>query len=339
MALVYIDSFDDIGNTSAQINAKGWMDLNNFMQISTGGRFGTNAMHCPSTSANSRLTLASSYGPTFMCGMAIKSSFTGPAALLGLCDSGSAQVFLWVDASRKVYVTRGDSTDITGPGVTTLADGVFHYFEIKCLLHDSTGTIKVVVDGVTELDLTGLDTKSTANATVNQIQLLRQTAATYYDDLYFCDTTGGAPTNDLLGDVRVECLFPTGNGNSSQLLGSDSNSVDNYLLVDEAAPNDDTDYVGSATVGQKDTYVTGDLTSASGTVYGIQLTPYAKKTDAGTRSLATIARLGGVEVDSATTPLLTAYTYHPDIREAKPGGGVWTVADVNNAEFGVKVAA
>jgi hypothetical protein len=74
-------------------------------------------------------------------------------------------------------------------------------------------------------------------------------------------------------------------------------------------------------------------------VFGVQILPYAKKTDAGTRSIKTIARLSATEVDGPEQFLASAYGYLSDIREAKPGGGAWTISDVNSAEFGVKVFA
>jgi hypothetical protein len=161
---------------------------------------------------------------------------------------------------------------------------------------------------------------------------------TDFDDLYVCDGTGSAPANDFLGDCRVEAIFPSGNGNSSVLVGSDGNSTDNYLLVDEAAPNT-TDYVESSTVTDKDTYAYGNLAATTGTVFGVQPVPFAAKTDAGTRSIVSVARVSATEVDSAAKTLSTTYTYYPDVREAKPGGGAWAIGDVNGAEFGVKINA
>jgi hypothetical protein len=136
----------------------------------------------------------------------------------------------------------------------------------------------------------------------------------------------------------VECLFPNGNGASSQWVGSDGNSTDNYLLVDEAAPNDDTDYVTSATVGDKDTYAYSNLTPGSGSVYAVQIAAWARKTDVAERKIATIARTTS-EQDSADRTLATTYTYYLDVRNTRPGGGAWSISDVNGAEFGVKVTA
>jgi len=109
--------------------------------------------------------------------------------------------------------------------------------------------------------------------------------------------------------------------------------------VDETTPNDDTDYVESGTAGDKDTYTYTNLTPTAGTVYGVQILPYVRKTDAGARSIKSIARHSGTEVDGPEQVLGTSFVYARDIREAKPGGGAWSISDVNGAEFGVKVFA
>lgn len=218
----------------------------------------------------------------------------------------------------------------------------WYFIEMKATCDDTTGSVEVRIDGATVINLTGVDTKNGGAGVFNRLVLGNAEFSSddnnaVIDDLYLLDNSGGSPTNDFLGDCRVEVILPNGNGNSSQFVGSDSDSTDNYLLVDDASPDDDTTYVESATVGNKDTYAYNDLVVTTGTVYGVQILPYARKSDAGTRKFCTVTRLSGTEVDSADQTLSTTYNYFPVVQEAKPGGGVWTIADVNNAEFGEKV--
>jgi hypothetical protein len=161
----------------------------------------------------------------------------------------------------------------------------------------------------------------------------------YWADTYIADIAGSAPTNDFLGDSRTDAILPNANGTTSQLVGQDTNSTDNYLNVDDDPPDDDTTFNESSTVGQKDTYNYPSITPTAGTVYAVQISPLVRKTDAGVRSIATVARLSSTEVDGPNQALSTTYLNLADIRETKPGGGVWTIADVNSAEFGVKVTA
>ena len=157
------------------------------------------------------------------------------------------------------------------------------------------------------------------------------------DDLYWY-ATAGSMTHPQ-GDVAVHLLLPSGNGNSSGMLGSDGNSTDNYLLVDEPGPNGDADYVSSDTPGVKDTYVMGDLIPTVGTVLGVKAVLTARKDAAGAGAIQSVYRLSGTEVDGASVALTTSHASYVDpIQTTKPGGGAWSIADVNAVEIGVKVA-
>jgi hypothetical protein len=341
MALLFCDSFDHYTTVLEK-----WSSVVT-MSISSGnGRNGTASIR---GSNSYQRSVTKSLGVTvasLIVGVAYRTSdYSGISTgnqVISLLDSGSLQLEVRILTTGRLRITRNGTT--LGTGTTVLTPSVFYYIELKATINNSTGSAVLRINGTTELNLSGIDTQNTANATVDTLQLgggLNEGGVFNmdFDDLYVSDTTGSSPTNDFLGDTRIEAIFPNGNGNSSQLVGSDSNSTDNYLLVDETAPNSDTDYVESSTVGDKDTYAMGNLTSTTGTVYGVQVMPYAKKTDAGVRSIVSVARLSSTEVDSAAKTLSTTYAYLPDIREAKPGGGAWSISDVNSAEFGVKVNA
>ena len=245
---------------------------------------------------------------------------------------------IWNESTGKLFVRRA-GTAITGDGTAVLVAGVWYYLEMKVTISD-TGSVVVKVNGITDISASPVDTRNAATGYCDTIVLGGQGGSAggdiVMDDIYVCDDTGGT-NNDFLGDIRVEHLLPNGNGNSSQFDGSDGNTTDNYLLVDDATPNDDTDYVESPDSGDKDTYAYGNLASSTGSVYGVQICPYARKTESGIRNLKTVARLSGTETDGPERPVGDSYAYLPDIRETKPGGGAWSISDVNSAEFGQKV--
>jgi hypothetical protein len=284
---------------------------------------------------------------TWIIGCAVKPGTiaNGPQVFWSMMDGTSCQLELRVDVNGHLVLTRGASGTILATGTKVLSGGVWYYIELKAKIASGTsGTYEVHIDGVSEFSSGAANTQSTGNAYADGFQFGRfddwanVSANPLFSDFYVADTQSGQVT-DFLGDVRVQYRAPNGNGNSSQFTGSDGNSTDNYLLVDEHPPNDDTDYVEDSTVGHKDTYTFEDLSSTSGSVYAVQIGQYAKKTDAGTRKIQSIARLSGTEVNSADEVLSASYQYFFDIRETKPGGGVWTVTDVNNAEFGPYVSA
>lgn len=342
MALRFIDSFDHYA--VAQVGLKYTQHVNGnansmFLTAST-GRNGTVAMQ--TTHHLSYFQMGFDSRQEWFTGFAYKTSVNTDtnARLVRFFDGSTLHVELSLDATGKFTALRNGTVIATGSQV--ISNNVFYYLEVRALIDDSSGRFVLRINGATDIDFTG-DTRNGGNASADTLRWgfggNLSAGTQYWDDLYVCDTSGSAPNNTFLGDIRVEALLPSGNGNSSQLVGSDSNSTDNYLLVDESTPNSDTDYVESSTVNDKDTYAYGNLTSTTGTVYGVQVLPFARKTDAGTRSIKSVARLSGTEVDSADKALSTDYVYLPDIRETKPGGGAWSISDVNSAEFGVKVSA
>ena len=310
------------------------------------GRFGTNGgRHGNDSQQGLRKTLTAE--DTWIMGCAFRRFTAGDTDIIFfLQDAGSTQIDLRVTTANRLAIVRGSSTTLE-TGTTEIVVGRWYFIELRVVIHNSAGEYEVRLDGLTELSDTGVDTQATGNASADQIGIGEYAAfngtTSDFDDLYVFDGTdsgvAGAPNNDFIGDVRVQCRLPDGNGNTSNLVGSDGNSTDNYLLVDEASPDDDTTYVESSTPGDKDTYEYQDLSAASGTVYGVQILPLARKTDAGTRSIAAIARLGTTEVDSGDFALNSSYEYAVNPRDANPDGDQWTIADVNSAEFGVKVTA
>lgn len=234
----------------------------------------------------------------------------------------------------------GTSSEFARP-----SSGTYFFVEAKVKLHDSTGTVDITYAGNNVLALTGQDTKNAGTAAVFDTIAAQSntTAINALDDFYITNEQGSANTG-FLGVIKVETIRPTGNGNSSVGVGSDGNSTDNYLLVDDVTTS--ADYVDFAATGDKDTYVFGDISTGvpylggATVVKGVMVCAYAQKTDAASRSLITVARLSATEADSAAmalnngSPKLLGHIY-----ETKPGGGTWTLTDANNAEFGVKAGA
>jgi hypothetical protein len=337
MTLRFVDSFDHYA--TADLGLK-YSSTASSPTISAGnGRRSTACLRMGSSVGSVTRVLDSQ--STWIVGFAfrIPSLPGGDTSFLLFQDAGSAQLELVVRADGTLRATRNGT--LLGTSSNSLAAATTYYIETKVLVHNSTGTFEVRVNGSSTgwIALTGQDTQNTANATANTIVIEGVVSNTDYDDLYICDGTGSA-NNNFLGDVRVDCYLPSGNGNSSQLVGSDSNSTDNYLLVDEASQNGDTDYVHSATSGQKDTYAFTDMSHTPASIFGVQVNMVAKKDDSGNRSICSVTRSGGSDTDGTTQALGTTYSDYREISETDPNtAAAWTRTDLNSAEFGVKVAA
>lgn len=336
MALLFCEGFDD------GMAASKWMiGAGNTFPAGT-GRYGASALF---DNNNDILTKGLGSGPgvgTAIVGFACKiNSISAPVVFLELSTDSAAslQLSLKFEMNGTLTVRRGGASSTTLlTSSATFVVGAWHYIELKATVSDTTGDVELRMDGKSVGTFSG-DTKFMG--TSNNIDTVRFGGTTSInasvDDVYVCDTTGSV-NNDFLGDIKVETLYPNGNGNSSQLTGSDGNQTDNYLLVDEAGTPSTADYVVGASAGLKDTYTFTDLATATGPIKGVQLTSYANKTDAGARDLINVTRSSGTEADSASMALQTTYVAHSSIQETNPnGGGAWTVTDVNNAEFGAKV--
>lgn len=340
MTLVFSDSFDHYTTLTHKWTT---MASTSFNPSAGNGRFGAGINVFFSNSGSQSCSLTIPAASTYVFGFALKvasGTTLWDQPWFQFRESATVHIDLRFDSSRRPYLTRNGTTLASSSGAIT--PDVWYYFEVKIVVHDSAGSVELRVNAVNVASASSVDTKNGGTGVIDTFGIVVANSGAgqgfSFDDFYILNTSGSV-NNDFLGDTRIQAIFPSGNGNSSQLDGSDGNTTDNYLLVDEAAPNSDTDYVESADVGDKDTYACGDVTPTSGAVAGVFILPWVKKTDAGVRSVVSVARLSGTETDSADKVLSTSYQYLSDVRETKPGGGAWSISDVNSAEFGVKVSA
>lgn len=286
---------------------------------------------------------------TFIAGFRIRiSAFpsTAAAQILALTDAASVQADYRLNLDGTIQATRNGTVLGATPVVISSLNAWF-YLEFKTTINNTSGVVEIRSNGSSTpvLSLSGVNTRNTANNFANAINFFNNSSgssgAANIDicDIVVCDNTGSV-NNSFLGDCRVDAHFPSGNGNSSGMTGSDGNSTDNYLLVDDTAPNDDTDYVLSSAVGQKDTYVMTGMSHTPSSIFGIQTFRYAKNSDAGARSGATVIRSSGSDTDLPSAAQSLSYLHYLDVKETNPATGVaWTKAEINALEVGPKVAA
>jgi hypothetical protein len=213
----------------------------------------------------------------------------------------------------------------------------WYYVEFKGLLDNSVGTAEVQVNGVSVVSFSG----DTLNGTLTDIDWVNfgtsGSRTDRIDDVYICNGLGTV-NNDFLGDITVEALPVNGNGNSSVLVGSDADSTDNYLLVDESPPST-ADYVESGTEGDKDTYAVSNIAGTPSVIHGIAVNSYVAKTDTGSKFSRPVLRSGTTDYVAASAALSTSYVARQDLWEQDPdtGPAAWITAGVNAAEIGFEV--
>jgi hypothetical protein len=334
MSLLFCDGFDD-----GMYNQKWTRSSAGLTPVA--GRNGNGAQM--GNQAVWRQLNASEEHATIIMGGALRitgfTGWTGSPRILGAWSDNHAteHISMGVNSSGIITVFRGSSTLASTSGSVITAGINYYYIELKVVLHDTTGSYELRVNGTTLLSATNIDTKNAGTKTViDSVQYctLTGTAGPIWDDVYICNGAG-ATNNDFLGDIAIETLYPNGAGSSTQWTPS---SGANYAAVDETGVPNTTDYVTSSTAGQKDTYTFDDLTRTSGTVKGVQVSSYAHNGDTGTISFRNVARSGGNESTGQSNSVITTWTGYEDVFETDPnGGGNWTIAAVNSAEFGVQI--
>jgi hypothetical protein len=240
-----------------------------------------------------------------------------------------------------------DSTGaLVGSTTTILSYDKWYLLEIHALCHTSTGTMTVKVDGITELDVTGLNTwsDSAANAFM---ALVFGRAGTYavsadmhLDDIAI-NNTAGEVDDSWCGEGRIIALKPNANGASSEWVGSDVDSTDNYLLVDEIPADEDTSYVESSTVDDFDLYNCEASGLTDVTILRVWPEARARATIGdGTGKIRLGVKSNTTEAwDAADTALMTTYTQRvigDELLEDPATATTWTPAGVDALQVGVK---
>lgn len=341
MALLFMDGFD-------HQTSKGWVPaITSFVA----GRNGGNAMQ-PGQSISWSATRRLGFSPTshVFVGVAVLANandFGSPtSSSLMLLGDGGATNHLTINYSPTgaIQLRRGEGNGtVIATSVQTALDSVWHYLEVEATIADAGGIAKVRLNGIEVINYTG-DTRNGGTATtIDAIGHARGSGASQIsiDDMYVCSDSGPAPYNTFLGDVTIPFRLANGNGSLSQWVGSDGNSADNYLLVDEAGAPNTTDYVASDVIGNRDLVAVQDMSSLTGSVLAAQTVVYAAKSDAGAASLKTLQRssTGTVVADAVAQPMSTTYAaYGGDIRVLDPDNTSWTHTKINNLEVGVETA-
>jgi hypothetical protein len=169
------------------------------------------------------------------------------------------------------------------------------YIEIKCTVGAATGswTLRVAAPDTAPpavlLSGANQNTDPAGTGTMEWIQLGTMLLASY-DDFYLFDTDGPYPSggtgpnnDDFVGPCKVYTLWPVGSGPVNNGVGSDGDSVDNHLLVDDnpnaiGVHDGDTTYVRLSNPGEKDLYVPDpNILPAALEVHAVQTTAFARR--------------------------------------------------------------
>lgn len=341
MALLFTESFEAVSNTTM---LPGWsaIDGSNTTVTSGNQRTGSRALRLQTSSGAPSMSRSIPNTPNpVIVGFGFRhSALADTRQICELRQGANTHITLELKADGSVRVL-GPTGAVLGTSATgLLQSNVYAYIEVKLNVHDTTGSVAVQINGVQVLNLTNVDTRNNSGSAYSDTLVFRHygtfQGTTDYDDLYCADTTG-SNLNDFAGDCTVQCLRPSGAGSAT---GWTPSAGSNYQCVDDAQPNDDTDYVSASVAGTKDLYALGNLTVSTGVVRGVQVCARIRKDDAGLRQVCQVLKSGGTEQDQASYTPSTSYGWDSKIVETDPNGGIaWTRSAIDALEVGPKVTA
>ncbi len=257
-------------------------------------------------------------------------------------DLGTSNLKCSINTSGLLtFVTNGaygNVSPISGATCSSnICDGEFHFIEFYILIANS-GALKVLVDGNAELDGV-FDTYGTGTISTNVIAFTAPDSDMIIDDPIIWDDndTGDGFTGELGGVYRIETLRPNANGDSSQFVGSDADSTDNYQLVDEAVL-DTADYVGSGTDGNADLYGFGNLSASISSIKTVVVSAHTALDGAGAEGFRLNAKSSNAtENGTDRVSESVSYAFYQQAFSLDPlTTAAWTGSGVNAAQFGIE---
>lgn len=345
MTMHWCESFDLFNITQLKAGGARWgfADTHGALLTIQAARTG-NGLRCANFPGGDSFSFAwrdaNSNQATLICGFNANVDAAGTVAdqrIFAFADLATEQISLVRNmTSGKLEVRRGAT--VLATSTDTLLIGVNTYIEFSATIHNTTGAFEVRFNGITQASGSGVNTRNGTNNYANRVYFghggTNRSASVIVDDLWLNDANGSI-NNGFIGDVLVKALYPDGAGANT---GFTPSAGANWQCVDETPANDDTDYVSSDVPGTKDTYAFQALPGTAVVVKAVMVQGRVRKDDAGGRTMKLLNRAGVTDNESAAFAPGTTYQYFGAIHETNPDTATaWTVAEVNGAQFGIKV--
>ncbi len=321
MAIVLIEGFDHFSKDDAV--EKGW--TGNIFGMTAPRGFGGQSMDVIINN-EVRKILPSSYA-TIIAGAALRVDDTLPGTIMTLRGGGVPAVSVASNGGNRLLEIIDSAGAVVASGTTLIPIEEFFYVELK-LVVGTAGHATVHLNGQPEIAAT-LGNYGSSNIDTIEFSNHSLSGNTHVDDVVVLDTTGSAPQNDFLGDVRVQTLWPV--SDASHLQWTPDSGTAHYSRVNETLIDDDASYVITATPGNKDSYKMDTYLS---TIYSAQLSVGARKGESASRQIAPLVKQAGTDHLGSTSNLTIDYSFYSWILDRDLASATWTPTTVNANEFG-----
>jgi len=243
-------------------------------------------------------------------------------------------IYLGTDGALEA---RLGTTTVLGRTVPCIGAGAYQHIELYAKASDSgAGAIEIRVDEVTRLNLTGIDTVTSALVEFSQDMCGEQGVSSAgggpYDfaDFFCNDTTDdGSGCNDFIGDCKSGLLMV--DADTAQADFTLSSGVSGYALLDETPPND-SDYITTSSTSARSDFGLADTPGNLTEILTVRPFDRAWKDDAGTCTIAPNITSNGTDGTVPDQPIATAPSYYDSNVPFDPDTGVpWTKSGLDAA--------
>lgn len=338
MTITLMDSFDmypDVAATSYGLQGAWNISINGDTAL-VAGRFGGQAVQIDPTNGNAFIGQPTT-GNTFAIGFACRLDQALPVSsaccflretdangtnICGVGINGSQQYYLWVGSRSNIVALLADPVTVAA----------WHYVELVVTIDPAAGSMVMYLDGFEVLSFTGAIANGPAAYFGLGVEVSTNNAERSFDDFYLSTAA------TRVGEMRIECLYPTTN---VQQEWTPLSGGSNVAMVQETLVDGNTTYVFSSTVGNEDLYDVASLTGSPVTIAAVQVRLCADKDNSATRQLASSLQSGSTLVHGATFAVpFDSFIYQRDIYVEDPNtSAAWTGVAVNAIQIGQKVIA
>lgn len=260
--------------------------------------------------------------------------FEGSATyLFSIRDQANNQQFTIVLGTDGALEARRGAT-VLGRTVPIIGAGAYQHIELYAVAGNGTaGAIEIRVDEVTKLNLTGIDTVTSASVEFSQWAFGYETGGGTdidFADAYCNDTVAdGSGCDSFIGDCKSS--WREVNADTAQADFALSAGVSGYALLDDIPPND-AEYISTASSTARSDFGFVNGPGNESEILTARPAVRAWKDDAGTCEIAPSIVSNGDDATVTSQPLTTAPAYYDSNVPIDPDTGVpWTPAALNAA--------
>lgn len=211
-----------------------------------------------------------------------------------------------------------------GPTPQALQYEQFYYIELQAVIHPTSGSFDLRVNGETWLSAAGVRTQADGASSVTAWQELVigvnlssiSDNDFIYDDLYLGDTSLADAYNQLAaltGDIAVNYANVFDDGTTIQW--TRLSGAENFEMVDDNPPDLDTTYNHTNTIGNIDTFLKNVVPVVGQAVLAVIPIYLVRRVEGGNTATAAVLRDAGANYSGSkagtgtTYPNTTSYTY------------------------------